>query len=83
MAEEEVAVRLQPVEQAAHDARLGRGVEIDEDVAAEDEVEAARERERLRVEVEPLEAHARAQERGPPSCGPPPARCPASMNAFR
>jgi hypothetical protein len=75
MAEEEVSLRLQPVEQAAQDAGLGRGVEVDEDVAAEDEVEAARERERLGVEVEPLEADARAQERGPPSYGPLPARC--------
>src|SRR5258706_9125154 len=62
MAEQEVPLRVQPIEQAPDDARLAGGVEIDEDVPAEDQIEAARERERLRVQVEPLETHPRPDE---------------------
>src|SRR5260221_536461 len=56
VAEEEVTLRLEPVEQAMDDAALRLGVEVDQDVAAKDRVEAAGDRVRVVMEVHASEA---------------------------
>src|SRR5262245_55160006 len=61
MPEEEKTARLETVEEAVDDAQLRGGVEVDQDVAAENQVEAAGDAIRLVLEIHVREADARGE----------------------